>query len=259
MRLAAQLYTLREYTKTESGFADVLNRCKAIGYEGVQLSAIGCMNGESGTVDAQRAKHLLDENGLTCCATHRTYDSLVGNTAFEIDFHQTLGCDYAAVGGAFGTGDMAEGYRQWLASLLPMIGKFQDAGIRFGYHNHSHEFIRDPQSRKTMIDILFDEGPNELMFEIDTYWVAAAGADVVDILRRYAGRLPVIHAKDMEVLSRLGSVMAPVGEGNLNWEAILPALKNGGCEWIVVEQDECQRDPFDCLRSSFEFLSSQAL
>lgn len=255
MRLAAQLYTLREFTKTETGFQDALKRCREIGYDGVQLSAVGCMNGDDATVTAARAREMLDENGLLCCATHRPFENLVNQTDAEIEFHETLGCDYCAVGGAWGTNDTADGYRQWLREAVPMILRLKTAGIRFGYHNHSHEFIRDPESSLTMIDLLYKEGPADLMFEIDTYWVVNAGIDLVPFLHRYSGRLAVIHAKDMEVVSKVGPVMAPVGEGNLNWEAILPALKEGGCEWVVVEQDDYRRDPFDCLRSSYEFLS----
>jgi sugar phosphate isomerase/epimerase len=53
----------------------------------------------------------------------------------------------------------------------------------------------------------------------------------------------------------VGGVMAPVGEGNLNWDGILPALDKAGTKWFIVEQDDCRRDPFDCLASSFDYLS----
>ena len=254
MQLAAQLYTLREFTKTEAGFANALERCKAMGYEGVQLSAVGCMNGDSPEVSAERARQLLDDNGLICCATHRPQDRLVNHTGEEIDFHLTLGCDYTAVGGAFNTGDVAAGYRAFLNDVTPMIAKLKAAGIRFGYHNHAHEFIRDPESSSTMLDILMEEGPDDLMFEIDTYWVVHAGVNLISLLQVLDGRLPVIHAKDKEVVSKLGPVMAPVGEGNLDWDSIVHTLMQVGCEWAVVEQDDYLRDPFDCLQSSYNYL-----
>jgi sugar phosphate isomerase/epimerase len=66
----------------------------------------------------------------------------------------------------------------------------------------------------------------------------------------------VVHVKDKEVIPGEGPVMAPVGEGNLNWPRILDVCEKGGIEWYVVEQDTCRRDPFDCLRSSYEYLST---
>jgi sugar phosphate isomerase/epimerase len=53
--------------------------------------------------------------------------------------------------------------------------------------------------------------------------------------------------------------MAPVGEGNLDWDGIIAAGEEGGVEWYAIEQDVCRRDPFDCLASSFEFLAAKGL
>ena len=54
-------------------------------------------------------------------------------------------------------------------------------------------------------------------------------------------------------------MIAAVGEGNLAWDRILPACEAAGVEWYAVEQDVCRRDPFDCLRSSFEFLTARGI
>lgn len=256
-RLAAQLYTVREYTKTAEGFADALRMCHAIGYDGVQLSAVGCMNGDSPEVDAARARDLLDENGLACCATHRPWKRLMENRDEEIAFHKTLRCDYVAIGGIGEYGEEPAAYRRFLAEAGPVVEDLKAAGIRFGYHNHSHEFIRDPATGKPCFNILLDEGGPDLMLEIDTYWIAHAGADPAAMLTRCAGRIPVIHVKDCEVVSKTGPFMAPVGEGNLNWDAVIEAAEAGRVEWYVVEQDEFLRDPFDCLASSYEFLTER--
>jgi len=93
------------------------------------------------------------------------------------------------------------------------------------------------------------------MLELDTYWAVVAGIDPVTIFERCPGRVPVIHVKDMEVVEKIGPVMCPVGEGNLDWPRIVRTCEASGTEWYVVEQDDCRRDPFDCLRSSWEYLS----
>lgn len=256
MRLAAQFYTLRDFTTTTEGFYDALRRVKEIGYAGVQLSGVGCMGGDAPTVDAATARKWLDEFGLVCCATHRSWDQLLNQTAAEIEFHQTLGCTYTAIGGLWDYGQGPDCYHRFLSELPAPLAALSAAGIRFGYHNHSHEFVRNPETGKTCYEILM-EGPRELQLEIDTYWVAHAGADPAWLLRRSAGRIPAVHLKDMEILTPGGQAMAPVGEGNLNWPAILDACQEGGTEWLIVEQDVCRRDPFDCLKSSFEFLNER--
>ena len=44
-KLAAQLFTLRDFTKTAADFENALEKIARIGYSALQLSAVECMNG----------------------------------------------------------------------------------------------------------------------------------------------------------------------------------------------------------------------
>ena len=251
------MYTVRDSTGTAAGLADTLAKIRAIGYPAVQLSAVGAMAGEAPAVTPEQARRMLDDNGLKCIATHRSWESLAQETEREIAFHHTLGCDFAAIGSLpFSYVQAGEaGYSDWARDAAPVIARLQAAGIRFGYHNHAGEFERIGGSPRTRFDILIEEGGPDLCLELDLYWISHAGANPERLVERCAGRLPVIHVKDSEVVGGQ-PVMAPVGEGNLDWPHLLPACAAAGVEWYAVEQDVCRRDPFDCLRSSFEFLSN---
>jgi sugar phosphate isomerase/epimerase len=249
--IAAQFYTLRDFTGTREGFRDSLRRVAEMGYSAVQLSAVGAF--ENG-LTSRDARVMLDENGLRCIATHRPWSRLSQATNAEIDFHHELGCDYAAIGGIAGDfGYGLDDFRRFNREAQVTIEKLKTAGIRFGVHNHAHEFIKF--DGRFPFDVWLDEGGADLMLEVDTYWVIEAGIDPTGLLRRCAGRIPVIHVKDREVV-REGPRMAAIGEGNMDWRSIIAAGDAGGVEAYVVEQDVCPRDPFDCLRSSFEFLAS---
>ncbi len=256
--IAAQFYTLREFTKTGPGFRDCLRKVSEMGYTGVQLSAVGCMNGDDPEVSAALAREWLDEYRLKCVATHRNWQDLARKTHEEIEFHHTLGCDYTAIGGLSSDyGDGIEGFRRFLRDSAPVITRLKADGIRFGYHNHAHEFIRENRGGPTHYDLFIAEGGPDFYLEIDTYWVNHAGVGVAELFERCHGRVPVIHVKDKEVVPGDGPVMAPVGEGNLPWDGILAACKAAGVEWYVVEQDTYRRDPFDCLESSFGYLAKK--
>jgi sugar phosphate isomerase/epimerase len=54
-------------------------------------------------------------------------------------------------------------------------------------------------------------------------------------------------------------VMAEVGEGNLNWPAILTACREAGVRWYLVEQDVCRRDPFESLGISLRNLKTMGI
>lgn len=256
MRLAAQLYTLRDFTGTPQGLEDSLRLLHGIGYEGVQLSAVSCMNGPEPQVPAAWAKEMLVENGLECAATHRAVGRLQNNLDEEIQFHKTLGCSYVAIGGASGAyGERPEDYRRFIAEFTPIASRLQAEGIRFGYHNHDYEFAVVNETNQPCYEIILNEGHPHIMLEIDTYWVAHAGHDPVALLKRAAGRIQAIHLKDRKVVPGVGPVMTAVGEGEIDWHAVLQACREGGTEWLIVEQDICDRDPFDCLNSSYLYLS----
>ena len=255
-QIAAQLYTVRDYTKTAADFQRTLEKVRAIGYRAVQISAVGAMAGDAPAVSAADARRMLDELEMVCIATHRSWDSLRQDTAQEIAFHQTLGCGFCAVGSLPGEyqGRGAGGYAAFVQDAAPVIAALKAAGIQFGYHNHAFEFARTENGRASLYDILIAQGGPDLCLEIDVYWAAHAGLNPERLMERCRGRVPVIHVKDKEMVGG-EPVMAPVGEGNLDWPHLLPACAAAGVQWYAVEQDECRRDPFDCLRSSFEFLS----
>ena len=260
-KLAVQMFTVREHTKTATELAETLRRISGIGYPAVQMSAVGAMNGESPEVGPEEARRMLDDNGLRCIATHRPWDRLKDHTEEEIEFHKVLGCDYVAIGG-LGTREeeTLQRYRDFLEEARPVIARLKEAGIRFGHHNHSHEFFRPERFGPSLEDVLIDEGGPDLFLEYDLYWAEHAGLNCVRLLERSQGRVPVIHLKDKEVVQGKNETrMAPIGEGNMDWDGILPACKAAGVEWYAVEQDQCYRDPFDCLRSSFDFLREQDL
>lgn len=255
-KLAVQMYTVRDFTQTAEGLADSLARIRRIGYRAVQLSAVGAMSGSAPAVSAAQARTLLDDHGLRCIATHRSWDDLMQRTEQEIEFHHALGCDFAAIGGIGRYGERgAAGYREFIQDAIPVIARLKEAGIRFGYHNHAFEFARIGSDPHTLYDILIEEGGDDLFLEMDLYWVGHAGLNPERLVERCRGRLPVIHVKDKEIAGG-EPVMAPVGEGNLDWEHLLPACEAAGVEWYAVEQDVCRRDPFDCLQSSFDYLSA---
>ena len=67
-----------------------------------------------------------------------------------------------------------------------------------------------------------------------------------------------MHLKDLTV-KNAEVRMAEVGEGNLNWEAILAACRETGVEWYIIEQDHCDRDPFESLAISLKNAKAMGL
>ncbi|MCC6240021.1 MAG: sugar phosphate isomerase/epimerase [Phycisphaerales bacterium] len=247
--LAAQMYTLRDYTKTPADIKSTLRRVKKIGYNAVQLSALG-------KIDPHELAAILKGEGLTCCATHTSLDRMQNQTQAVIDEHLLWDCQLTAIGGFSPPSDKTPVTQQtWLDfahQYNDLAKKFAASGLRLGYHNHSHELAHF--NGQTALQILLENFDPSIWMEIDVYWITHGGGDPVQWINRCATRLPAIHFKDMAITLARKQFMAEVGEGNLNWPGILIAAKQAGTQWFIVEQDECYRDPFLSLQTSFEHL-----
>lgn len=251
--IAAQLYTVRQFAQTIEGLAISLQKIRAIGYRAVQVSGIGPIS------DAD-VKALVDQHGLTICNTHvRPSEALWNDIDAVIAQHQLWNCKHVAIGSmpAVYRSEGEAGYRRFAREASQIGAKLHAAGLTFSYHNHSFEFVRF--GKRTGLEILYEESdPRYLQAEIDTYWIQHGGSDPAAWIQKVSGRMPVVHLKDMVILNDQ-QTMAEVGEGNLNWATILPACKAAGVEWYAVEQDICQRDPFESLQISYNNLKAMGL
>ena len=254
-QIAVQMYTVREFTKSPKDFIRTIKKIQKIGYIAVQLSGIGCMGGDKPLLSAKEAKNILDDHGLACIATHRGWNNYANQIDQEIEFHQQLGCAYTALGSLNDEpfGKKAGAFEHFAELVAPVVKKLNAAGIEFGYHNHASEFQKY-EPGKTHFDILIDQCPKKMAFELDLYWLWKGGQNPITMVQKLAGRVPVIHVKDYTVVDN-DSQFGAIGEGNLDWAAILPACHKAGVKWYIVEQDTCPRDPFDCLASSYRYLT----
>ncbi len=249
--VAAQLYTLRGSLRTPEEIAQTLPKVAALGYRAVQLSALGPM-------DTHSLKRILDGEGLTVCATHVGFDRLRDDLDAVVEEHSILGCRYVAIGGLPAEYRNGPGYLRFAQEASEVGRRMLARGLVFGYHNHSFELERF--DGRTALETLYAESdPEAFTAEIDTYWIQHGGGDPAWWIRRVKGRSPLVHLKDMAMVGR-EQRMAEVGEGNLNWPAILEACRDAGVEWYIVEQDHTyERDPLESLGISLRNLRAMGL
>lgn len=250
--IAAQLYTIRDYTKTPEDIAKSMKKIKKIGYNAVQVSGFG-------PVEDEQVKGITDAEGLKICATHISFDRMEEELDSVVKQHKLWNCEYVGVGSMpskYRTGK--DGYVAFAKEASEIARELADRGLKFIYHNHNFEFAK--YDGVTGMEILLEESDPEVFeFEIDTYWVQAGGANPVDWIKKVKGRMDVVHFKDMKVSDKREIMMAEVGEGNMNWPAIIDACAEAGAKWCAVEQDICERDPFESLAISLSNLKKLGL
>jgi sugar phosphate isomerase/epimerase len=243
---------VRDYTQTANGLASSLRKIRDIGYTAVQISGIGA-------VPDTDVKAMVDDLGLTICITHTPYQALWQDIGRVVEQHRRWNCKHVAIGSM--PNEFREqgeaGFRRFAAEASAVGERLSQAGLTFSYHNHSFEFVRF--GLRTGLDLLYEESdPRFLQAEIDTYWVQHGGGDPAAWIRKLGLRMPAVHLKDMVIIDQ-AQAMAEIGEGNLNWPAILNACREAGVEWYAVEQDICRRDPFESLKISYDNLRKMGI
>lgn len=246
MGIGLQLYTLRD--ELAKDFAGTLRKVSEMGYEGVEFAGYGGM-------EAAQLKQLLDELNLQAFGSHVSMDRLRGHLDEELEYNRTIGSKYIVCPGIFEPGRSGK-WKEYFAFFQEIIPKIEQAGFRFAYHNHDFE-LRETADGQLVLDALFAALP-AAMAEIDVCWVSSVGLDPLAYIEKYAGRLPLIHLKDM--LRNGDSVRTVIlGQGELNLDRIVSAASSAGVEWLVVEQDNCEISPVESVAQSLQWLKDHYL
>ena len=103
---------------------------------------------------------------------------------------------------------------------------------------------------KAVIDHLLERVPASLLFaEFDLGWVKVGGQDPAAYVRKYAGRLPVVHAKDFKA----DGSDAEIGQGAVDWDSALAAVEETGVEYVIIEQEGYPVSSHQSAINNFEF------
>ncbi|MET1031581.1 sugar phosphate isomerase/epimerase family protein [Domibacillus tundrae] len=241
--VAVQLFTLRE--ESEKDFAGTLKKVAELGYDGVEFAGFGGLS-------AQEVKALLDEYGLKAASSHIPLDDIKNNLNQVIEEQKVIGSRYVVCPYLFPEQRSEADYQELLLTLKEAEEVCQKEGITLCYHNHDFELEKLADGR-TALHTILDE--TNAAAEFDIYWLTKAGEQPVDWIKRYAGRTPLIHLKDMTMDDE--QFFAELGTGGVNIEAVLEAAEQTNVEWWVVEQDVSRRTPFESIEISLNYLKTK--
>jgi sugar phosphate isomerase/epimerase len=236
-QIGIQLYTLRSLLENDA--PGTLESLADIGYRNVELA------GTYG-YSAQEFRELLDRNGLRAFSAHVDFQN--ADVDQLIDDAKVLGYRYAAC--AYAKYDTIAEWKDFADRLDKAGHAFRKAGIRYGYHNHNHEFEQIGGTRPFDV-IAARTSRHNIHFEFDLYWQVVAGADPVAEYYRQFGRVRQFHVKDRGA----DGGFADVGTGNIDFARIFRATWPGPMKQYIVEHDQ-PSDPLKTAEVGFDNLSA---
>jgi sugar phosphate isomerase/epimerase len=276
--LGLQLYMLGP--EVANNLSANLAKVAAIGYSQVEFPSFY-------NKKASELRSALDAAGLTCPSVHVPGQafapgalSLAGDLSLLADEVSAIGArtivmplfllptrlvhapqageDVQAMLAAAFAAMVADDWKKTAAFLNEKAAILARSGLHLAYHNHNAEFARLADGSTGLELLMQNTDPALVSFELDVGWVAAAGQDPVTVLKRYPGRIRLMHLKDLKSTppnTVLHMIPADVGAGIINWPDLLRASKAAGIKYYFVEQEPpFERPPLESSRIAFDFL-----
>ena len=275
-KFGLQLFSVRAGFTTPEDTRETFKKLAEMGYSYGQTA---------GTYDYMSAEDFAaaaKDAGIEICGTHYNWDRIKNDVPGTIAYHKALGTTNIGIGGmpAEARADV-NGLLEFIAKFNEMAAIYAKDGFKLTYHNHSFEFVKF-ENGKTIFDYLIEGlDPKNTSFVLDTYWCQHGGIDVRAMIERLAGRVDILHLKDMEschaytfdtvVVNANGkpeiktqTLSAPaiieVGAGNINFKDIIPLAEKCGVKYFVVEDDRCPAGTyFEVNKRSADYIKKNLL
>jgi sugar phosphate isomerase/epimerase len=244
MKFAVQLYSLRDHIRSGDDLLDILEKVKALGFEGVEFAGFF-------GVPAETLRAKLDALGLKCVGAHMGLDDFrAENLAGTIKTALTLGTPFVGIGGADTETETS------LSGVIAVMGaacaEAQKHGVKVYFHNHSSEFRPPLFAEKP--GTIFDRLKAACFMQVDTYWSFHAGQDNYKLITENRERIVTLHIKD-----GVGDLPKALGEGENDLAAVIRAAKDAGIEWLILENDDPVPDGLSDVTRSMKWLQENAI
>jgi sugar phosphate isomerase/epimerase len=251
--LGLQMYSLRFYSPSNA--VAKLDKARELGFRTIE-------GGAPGRMPAPEYLKLLEDRGLKLISTGGEYAALKRDPDSVVIQAQRLGAKYVMCSWIpHPKNHFTEKDAREAAEVFNKAGeKLKAAGITFTYHCHGYEF--QPYQDGTFFDLIVKETkPEWVGFEIDVFWAAQGGADPAALIQKHGSRFKLMHVKDLRKGAAINSTggapdedSVPVGQGSIDWVAVLKAAQSAGIQHYFIEDEA--KNAVDQIPQSLRYLES---
>ena len=259
--IAVQLYSVRSligaFGNNASDYKPLLDTLAGMGYTAIEAASYS--DGKLYGTDPAQFKADVEAAGLKVLSSHcNKYlsEKEIKSGDFSeslkwwdqcIAAHKAAGMEYLVMP-YLGVPSTVKELQAYCDYFNQVGKKCKENGIKFGYHNHAHEFQK-VEGKEVMYDYMLQHTDPELVFfEMDVYWTVIGKASPVDYFKKYPGSFKVLHIKDEREIGQSGMV---------GFDAIFKNAGTAGVENIVVEVERYSYDDVArSIRESIDYLEA---
>lgn len=238
-----QLYTVKDAMLSDA--KGTLKILSDIGYK--ELESARSAKGNYYGLSSKEVKTLCKDLGMNLRSGHVHIDE---NWEKSVAQAAEAGQEYLVCSSLPSEGQTIDNYKKVADTFNKAAEDCKKAGLKFGYHNHDYEF--DKVDGKVLYDVLLENSdPKLVLMELDLGWVVVTGNDPVDYFKRYPGRFPLWHLKDMK---KDHPESTEFGKGQLDIKMMMQNAKSSGMKYFFVEQEEYAENPIKSIQHNFDYL-----
>lgn len=254
--MSVQLYSVRD--DMQKDLVGTLTAVRKMGYRLVE--GAGYNDGKFYGKTPSEFKMMLSDLGLSMPSGHFGFGSAnynpqtrMINDAYKkaIDSAAEIGHEYVIAPYMIDSDRKGTALKQYIEGLNVAGEYAKKAGVKFGYHNHAFEFEKD-NGRVIYDMILQDTDPNLVLIQMDLYWTEKGKANTIDLLKKNAGRVHLVHVKDMAKTEKQETV--EVGDGSINFNEIFKYTPAAGVKYYVVELEHYVTTPMAGIAKAYKGL-----
>lgn len=238
-----QLYTVKDVMLSDA--RGTLKILSDIGYK--ELESARSAKGNYYGLAPKEVKTICKDLGLNMRSGHVHIDE---NWEKSVAQAAEAGQEYLVCSSLPSDGQTIDNYKKVADTFNKAAEDCKKAGLKFGYHNHDYEF--DKVDGKVLYDVLLENSdPKLVLMELDLGWVVVTGNDPLDYFKKYPGRFPLWHLKDMK---KDHPESTEFGKGQVDIKLMMQNAKSSGMKYFFVEQEEYAENPIKSIQHNFDYL-----
>lgn len=192
----------------------------------------------------------LEEQGIRSVSVQDFYDLVCDNLEYYVNLNTATGGTWLTVSRIPERCKSRRGLDVFVQELKALQKTLEPLGQKLCLHPVTADFTALPGF--DAVGYILDAMP-ELKLCLDLFHLNRNCANMPAFIRRYAGRIPMVHFKD----ARGDGTLVPAGQGIVRWDGVVQACLDAGVEYGFVEQESWDGDPYDCLHQALTWLNGQ--
>ena len=244
MKTGIQVSSLKPLLGTPEQVRTAFENMAALGCRCVQLQWI-----DPG-VPREVIAGVLKEMGMESVGTQDFYDTVIGGLDYYVNLNRITGGSWLTVSRIPERCKSREGLDVFARELRQLQEYLTPLGQKLCLHPVTADFTALPGF--DAVDYLMELLP-ELTLCLDLFHLNRNCEDMPAFLRRYAGRIPMVHFKDADADGKL----VHGGSGTVRWQGVMEACLEAGVAYGFAEQETWDTDPYGCLGQALAWMASQ--